>query len=139
MNMHFIPTSIFKPKSFIPINANSCVGTVLLAEDNTFPDPAELAAIPEVSVSELCRSNRVAITSDGEVLHLATRLRADKDNAVQSYKVLYRGTHYLRLWALLQRCDEDKEELQEACRTMEVLVMQIFVNHGWKFSNRICS
>ena len=139
MNMHFIPTSIFKPKSFIPINANSCVGTVLLAEDNTFPDPAELAAIPEVSVSELCRSNRVAITSDGEVLHQATRLRADKDNAVQSYKVPYRGTHCLRLWALLQRCDEDKEELQEACRTMEVLVMQIFVNHGWKFSNRICS
>ena len=90
--MHFIPTSIFKPKSFIPINANSCVGTVLLAEDNTFPDPAELAAIPEVSVSELCRSNRVAITSDGEVLHLATRLRADKDNAVQSYKVLT-GAH----------------------------------------------
>ena len=138
MNMHFIPTSIFKPKSFIPINANSCVGTVLLAEDNTFPDPAELAAIPEVSVSELCRSNRVAITSDGEVLHQATRLRADKDNAVRSYKVLYRGTHCLRLWALLQRCDEDKEELQEACRTMEILVMQIFANHGWKFSNRIC-
>jgi len=50
------------------------------------PDPAELAAIPEVSVSELCRSNRVAITSDGEVLHQATRLRADKDNAVQSSK-----------------------------------------------------
>ena len=79
------------------------------------PDPAELAAIPEVSVSELCHSNRVAITSDGEVLHQATRLRADKDNAVQSYKVLYRGTHCLRLWALLQRCDEDKEKLQEAC------------------------
>ena len=50
------------------------------------PDPAELAAIPEVSVSELCHSNRVAITSDGEVLHQATRLRADKDNTVQSSK-----------------------------------------------------
>jgi len=54
-------------------------------------------------------------------------------------QVLYRGTHWLKLWARLQRCDEDKEELQEVCRTMEVLVMHIFANHGCRFSNRISS
>ena len=63
----------------------------------------------------------------------------DRSPSKTYMQVLYRGTHWLRLWALLQRCDEDKEELQEACRTMEVLVMQIFANHSWKFSNRICS
>ena len=62
----------------------------------------------------------------------------DRSPSKTYMQVLYRGTHWLRLWARLQRCDEDKEELQEACRTMEVLVMQIFANHGWKFSNRIC-
>ena len=67
-------------------------GTVLLAEAKAFADPAELTAIPEASVSELRRSKRVASTSDEEVMHQATRLRADKDNAVQSYKVLT-GAH----------------------------------------------
>ena len=43
-------------------------GTVLLAEDKAFADPAELAAIPEALVSELRRSKRVASTGDGEVL-----------------------------------------------------------------------
>ena len=51
--------------------------------------------------------------------------------------VLYRDTHWLKFWAQLQRCDEDKEALQKAYQTMEVLVMQIFANHGWRFSNRI--
>ena len=61
-------------------------GTVLLAEAKAFADPAELTAIPEASVSELRRSKRVASTSDEEVMHQATRFRADKDNAVQSSK-----------------------------------------------------
>ena len=44
--------------------------------------------------------------------------------------VLYRGTHWLRFWAQLQKRDEDKETVQKACQTIEVMVMQLFANHG---------
>ena len=50
----------------------------------------------------------------------------DRSSTKIYMQVLHRGTHWLWFWARLQRCDEAKEELQEACRTMEVLVMQIF-------------
>ena len=54
----------------------------------------------------------------------------DKSPTKTYMQVLYRGTHWLRFWAQLQRCDEDKEALQKACQTMEVLVMQIFAMDG---------
>ena len=63
----------------------------------------------------------------------------DKSQTKTYMQVLYRDTHWLRFCAQLQRRDEDKEALQKACQTMEVLVMQFFANHGWRFSNRICS
>jgi len=61
----------------------------------------------------------------------------DKSPTKTYMQVLYRGTHWLRFWAQLQRRDEDKKALQKAYQTMEVLVMQFFANHGWRFSNRI--
>ena len=61
----------------------------------------------------------------------------DKSPTKIYMQVLYRGTHWLRLGAQLQRRDEDKKALQKACQTIEVLVMQFFVNHGWRFSNMI--
>jgi len=42
-------------------------------------------------------------------------------------------------WHRNKRHDEDKEEVQKACQTMEVLVMQLFANHEWRFNNRISS
>ena len=61
----------------------------------------------------------------------------DKSSTKTYLQVLYRGTHWLRFWAQLQRCDEDKEAVQKAYQTIEILVMQLFANHGWRFSNRI--
>ena len=61
----------------------------------------------------------------------------DKSPTKTYLQILYRGTHWLRFWAQLQRCDEDKEAVQKAYQTIEVLVMQLFANHGWRFSNRI--
>ena len=60
----------------------------------------------------------------------------DKSPTKTYLQVLYRGTHWLRFWAQLQRRDEDKDAVQKASQTIEVLVMQLFVNHGWRFSNR---
>jgi hypothetical protein len=34
--------------------------------------------------------------------------------------------------------DQDKEALIVACCKMETIVIEIFVDHGWRFSNRIC-
>ena len=61
----------------------------------------------------------------------------DKSSTKTYLQVLYRGTHWLRFWAQLIRRDEDKEAVQQACQTIEVLVMQLFANYGWRFSNRI--
>nr|AAO00696.1 retrotransposon protein, putative, unclassified [Oryza sativa Japonica Group]AAP54694.1 retrotransposon protein, putative, unclassified [Oryza sativa Japonica Group] len=52
-------------------------------------------------------------------------------------KVVFRATHWLRSWAQLQKCEEDSELLKAACRILETTVMQLFVNFGWRFTNRI--
>ena len=39
-------------------------------------------------------------------------------------QVLFQGTtHWLRFWAQLQRCEEDKDMMQIVCQTVEGLVM----------------
>jgi hypothetical protein len=53
-------------------------------------------------------------------------------------QVLYRGMHWLRSLAQMERHDQDKEALIVACRKMKTFAMEIFVDHGWIFSNRIC-
>ena len=54
-------------------------------------------------------------------------------------QVLFRATHWLRIWSLLQKCDDDTNLLKDACRSLETTAMQIFANHGWRFSNRIAA
>jgi hypothetical protein len=34
--------------------------------------------------------------------------------------------------------DQDKEALRMTCQKMEIIAMEIFADHGWRFSNRIC-
>ncbi|PUZ76059.1 hypothetical protein GQ55_1G260500 [Panicum hallii var. hallii] len=52
-------------------------------------------------------------------------------------QVLFRGTYWCRFWALLQKREEDANEMKAACRMLETSVMQIFAQYGWQFSNRI--
>lgn len=52
-------------------------------------------------------------------------------------QVLYRGTYWLREWAQLQKHEEDIVSMIEACRSLEAMIMHIFVNFGRRFSNRI--
>ena len=54
-------------------------------------------------------------------------------------QVLFRATHWLRMWSLLQKCDDDTNLLKDACRSLETTTMQIFANHGWRFSKRIAA
>jgi hypothetical protein len=40
-------------------------------------------------------------------------------------------------WALLQPSEENTKEIKDACRSLEMTVMQIFINYGWRFRNRL--
>nr|ABF93970.1 hypothetical protein LOC_Os03g05380 [Oryza sativa Japonica Group] len=51
--------------------------------------------------------------------------------------VIFRATHWLRFWAQLQRCEDGGEFLKVACRKLESMVMQLFANYGWRFTNRL--
>jgi hypothetical protein len=53
-----------------------------------------------------------------------------------SLQVLFRGTHWIRFWALLQK-EEERLLVLKGCRAIESLAMEIFVSNGWPFNNRI--
>jgi hypothetical protein len=54
----------------------------------------------------------------------------DKTHIKSFLQVLYQGTHWLWSWTLMERHDQDKEMLIAACRKMEIIVMEIFTDHG---------
>ena len=45
-------------------------------------------------------------------------------------QVLFRGTHWLRQWASLQRQDEHKDMLVQTCRHLEVSALEFFGSRG---------
>nr|AAP54409.2 hypothetical protein LOC_Os10g35080 [Oryza sativa Japonica Group] len=51
--------------------------------------------------------------------------------------VIFKATYWLRFWAKLQKCKDDGEFMKVVCRKLETTVMQIFANHGWRFTNRL--
>jgi hypothetical protein len=38
----------------------------------------------------------------------------------------------------MERHDQDKEALIAACHKMETIAIKIFIDRGWRFSNRMC-
>jgi hypothetical protein len=34
--------------------------------------------------------------------------------------------------------DQDKDTIKVVCQKMESIAMQIFIDHGWRFNNRLC-
>ena len=61
----------------------------------------------------------------------------DKTRVSSAMQVIFRGTYWFHFWSLLQR-EEDRPFIQDMCRRLETTVMEIYANHGWQFSNRIC-
>uniref|UniRef100_A0A0A9C821 Uncharacterized protein n=1 Tax=Arundo donax TaxID=35708 RepID=A0A0A9C821_ARUDO len=51
-------------------------------------------------------------------------------------QVLFRGTYWFRYWSLLQK-EEGRPFIKDVCRRLEITVMEIFTNHGWRSSDRI--
>jgi hypothetical protein len=63
----------------------------------------------------------------------------DNTSIKTSMQALYRGTYWLCQWAQLQKLDEFSKELMDACKSVELIVMQVFASHGWRFSNQIAA
>ncbi|CAN6180895.1 unnamed protein product, partial [Urochloa humidicola] len=59
------------------------------------------------------------------------------EQELSSPEVLFRGTHWLWFWALLQRTEDQRDQLVEACQVLESRAMQFFASHGWPFFLRI--
>jgi hypothetical protein len=54
-------------------------------------------------------------------------------------QVLYRGVHWLRFWSHLESEEQDKEMIASVYQKLEVVAMQIFADHGWRWSKKICA
>jgi hypothetical protein len=62
----------------------------------------------------------------------------DKKPVLTYLQVLFRATHWFRTWADLHK-QEEGIQIKEACRRLECTALQIFAQHGWRFTNRIAS
>jgi hypothetical protein len=60
----------------------------------------------------------------------------NNNRAVTPLQVIFRGTYWIRFWALLQKEDEWSHIIR-GCRVLETVSMEIFASIGWSFSNRI--
>jgi len=54
----------------------------------------------------------------------------DKGHLKTFLHVLFRGTLWLRFWALLQRSDGGKKRILDACKLLESRAMEFFASHG---------
>ena len=59
----------------------------------------------------------------------------DKCRPKSLLQLLFRGTHWLRQWARLQRCDDRRDQLILAGQHLEMSALHFFGSNGW-LSNR---
>jgi hypothetical protein len=52
-------------------------------------------------------------------------------------QVLFRGIHWLRFWAQLQRCEAQQALMVETCRTLKIVAISLFVFYEWPSLFRI--
>lgn len=52
-------------------------------------------------------------------------------------KVMFRGTHWIRLWALLQHAKDEIEDLVKAYKPLESYALDLYASRGWPFMFRI--
>jgi hypothetical protein len=51
-------------------------------------------------------------------------------------QIIFRGTYWFRFWRLMQK-EEARQEINDVCRSLEVVAMEIFARYGWRFNARI--
>lgn len=60
----------------------------------------------------------------------------NNSRAVTPLQVIFRGTHWIRYWALLQK-ENERPQVTLGCRVLETTAMEFFASNGWSFSYRI--
>jgi hypothetical protein len=56
---------------------------------------------------------------------------------IQSFmQVIFRGSHWLQFWRLLQK-EESHQEILNVCQSLEMVAMEIFTSHEWQSNARI--
>jgi hypothetical protein len=63
----------------------------------------------------------------------------DKSRPKSFLQVLFRGTHWLRQWAQLQRCEDLRNELISTGRYLEMSALKFFNSNGWLSTRSIAS
>jgi hypothetical protein len=49
---------------------------------------------------------------------------------------MFRGTHWIRSWAVLSK-EEERTILKEVCRLMESVALEIYHKSGWNTLRRV--
>jgi hypothetical protein len=52
-------------------------------------------------------------------------------------QVIFGATYWTRTWSLLFKDKDVRANLKNACRLLETVVMEVYANFRWKFSNKI--
>jgi hypothetical protein len=60
----------------------------------------------------------------------------NKKDSISLLQVVFRGAYWARSWVALSN-EEGRKLIKEACRMMEVVVMEIFKNFGWMHRGRL--
>ena len=59
----------------------------------------------------------------------------NNSRVVTPLQVIFRGTYWIRYWALLQ--ENERPHVTLGCRVVETTAMEFFAFNGWSFSYRI--
>jgi hypothetical protein len=59
-----------------------------------------------------------------------------KSNSKSILQVMFRGTHWIRSWAILSK-EDGRIILKEGCRWLESVALEIFHKSGWNTMRRI--
>ena len=60
----------------------------------------------------------------------------NNSRVVTPLQVIFRGTYWIRYWALLQK-ENERPHVTLGCRVLETTAMEFFASNGWSFSYRI--
>ncbi|WVZ77096.1 hypothetical protein U9M48_024997, partial [Paspalum notatum var. saurae] len=52
-------------------------------------------------------------------------------------QVLFRGTHWLRVWAKLQQNEDKTQVVIQCCQRLETVALQVFASFGWPYVARL--
>ena len=59
-----------------------------------------------------------------------------KNKNTNSLKVIFMEAYWIRHWSLLSK-EEVRRALKEGCRRLEVLMLQVFGEKGWRHQKRM--